>query len=492
MLALPAGAGAYSSYERVLAREVRSLISRRQAAAGAVLLAIITSLVTYALVVAKAQDYIGLPPAATGEFDKLTELLHLLEQKFVDFHEVDRTKLLEGAAAGLIRALGDPNSTYMTAREFEEFRLRTTGRYSGVGMTIGVRDRFITVIAPIKGTPAARAGIQPGDRILRVDGVDVYDRPSDEVALMIRGPEGTQVTLTLVRPPSTTPFEVTLTRANIVVAAAESRVLDGGIGYLQIISFNDHAAEETARELQSLLDQGIRALVLDLRNNGGGYLDQSLTVAGMFVPPGPVVSVVGRERNQTFQSHTEGLKLPLVVLVNAGTASASEIVAGAIQDRGSGLVVGTRTFGKASVQNLIVLDDGDALRVTTDYYYTPAGRSIHGTGIEPDVVVEVPEQESTPPLVFERELGEGTVHVQVLEVQRRLDRLGYRVEADGVLTAPTAAALREFQRQHLLPVTGRIDSDTVHALNAAIAALEEPRDVQLQRAVEILTAQIGG
>lgn len=460
------------------------MISKSKAVAGAILLVILTSLATYALAVPSRQ-YVD-----DSEFAKLSQILDLVEKRFVEESKVDRQRLIEGAAAGVLKALDDPYSSYMTPTEYREFTLRTSGSYSGVGMTIGVKDKYVTVIAPIKGTPAERAGIRPGDRILRVDGVDVYDRPSDEVAAMIRGKEGTRVTLTLVRPPSNIPFEVELVRASIQVPAADARMLEPDIGYLQIFTFNEQASREVASYIEELMGKGAKALVLDLRNNGGGYLTESIAVAGIFVPAGPVVSVTGRDRSQTYQSNTRALGLPLAVLVNEGTASASEIVAGAIQDRGAGIIIGTQTFGKGSVQNIILLADDSGVRLTTDYYYTPSGRSIQGVGITPDIIVEA-RVSHTVPVIYQKTLGAGAIDVVVLEVQKRLSRLGYRVDADGVMSTAAVEVIQAFQKNHSLPVTGEIDQATVDAVNLAIAELEKANDPQLEKAVTVLRESLG-
>jgi len=458
------------------------VIARSKVLAGAVLLVILTSLTTYTLTLRTL-------PVDPGEAAKLSQLLNLVEQRFVDPDRAGREQLLEGAAAGILEALEDPYTSYMTAEEHREFMVRTSGTFSGVGMTIGVRDQFVTVIAPLRGTPAERAGIRPGDRILRVDGVDVVNRTSAEVAVMVRGPEGSKVTLTLARPPDNTPFDVEIIRANIQVPAADRRMLEPGIGYLQIFTFNEHATREVSRFLQELRDQGALGLVLDLRNNAGGHLHVAIDSTGFFVPPGPVVTISGRERRQTFRSDTPGLGMPLVVLVNQFTASASEIMAGAIQDHQVGTILGTRTFGKGSVQNIISLPDGSAVRLTTDRYYTPDGHSIEGVGITPDIVVEpgVP----TPALRYARTLGAGVMDLMVREVQERLLRLGHRVSTDGVMSPATVEVLRGFQRQLGVPVTGQIDQTTVEALNRAITELDAAYDPQLQRALAEIRTKLG-
>jgi carboxyl-terminal processing protease len=319
----------------------------------------------------------------TGPLAKIYGIVDLLDNVF--YKPVDREELLEGASRGVVSMLDDPYSIYMSKEEWEEFRIRTSGEYSGIGITIDVREEQVKIARPMKGTPAEEAGLQEGDVILKVDGETVQS--SDKAAGMIRGPADTVVVLTVLRGQDT--FDVSVTRKPILVPAVESRMLDSEIGLIQLLSFNEHSSKETAEALSDLKSQGAKAIVLDLRYNGGGYVDECLAIAELFIPRGKVVSQRFKSTpEQVSYTSGNGLGMPLVVLVNGGSASASEILAGAIQDREVGLLVGTTTFGKGLVQGAYTLDDGSVVKVTVSEYLTPNGRAINGEGLEPDVVIE--------------------------------------------------------------------------------------------------------
>ncbi|HHV79198.1 MAG TPA: S41 family peptidase [Firmicutes bacterium] len=363
-------------------------MNRRRLVVVVAITALISSLATYS-----ALTYVRwkLAPADVKGIEKLRRVISEVSSRYVT--DVDPSVLYEGALYGVVRALGDPYSDYYNTEQWKELLTSTTGSYTGVGLYIGVEDKYITVIAPIKGSPADRAGLRPGDKILKVDDRDVTGMPSDVVANLIKGKAGTRVNLLIGRG-GTQPFSVVLLRENINVPSAEGKMLENDIGYLQLIHFNENAYSETKRELDMLIKGGAKGIILDLRGNPGGLLDQSVRIAELFVPRGVVVSVVDKAGGkQVYESKSEGLKLPLVTLVDKGSASASEILAGAIKDRGVGPLVGTRTFGKGSVQTLVDLPDGSGLKLTTAKYYTPKGVSINGTGIEPDVLVEVPAEQ---------------------------------------------------------------------------------------------------
>ena len=424
-----------------------------------------------------------------GGLEKLQAIIEIIEKRYVD--KVDIDKVIDGAIAGAVRALGDPYSDYMASSEWDEFMIRARGSYSGVGLTIGSKDKYIVVISPIKGSPAARAGIKPGDRILKVDGKELYDVSTDRAAEMIRGPVGTQVILTILPAGGDAPVEYTLTRENITIVTVDSRMLDGRIGYIQITQFGEGTAVATRAALDELKSSGARAIVLDLRGNPGGILDECVEVAELFVPEGPIVSVVDRQgQREVRSSESAGLGMPLVVLVDEGSASASEIVAGAVQDRKAGVIVGKKTFGKGSVQSLINLKDGSGIRLTTAKYYTPSGRSIHGKGIDPDIVVERGDRRPYQPLTIKRRLTRMTIGLDVLALQQHLNLLGYSLSEDGIYGDKTAAAVASFQGRNGLAVTGSVDERTVEALNRAVAKAEEHFDPQMDKAIEVLKAQI--
>ncbi len=320
---------------------------------------------------------------------KLFRMIQILKSRYAG--DVPADALMTGAMKGTVKALGDPYSVYMDSKMYKEFMLETKGSFGGIGIILGVKDNVLTVVAPIEGTPGDKAGILGGDQIIKIDGKDAKDMAIDEAVNLIRGPVGSQVTLTINRTGQEAK-DYTLLRSNIQIKTVAGKLLDNGIGYVRLTMFNESTGADLAKKLQELEGQGMKAVILDLRNNPGGLLDESVQVAGNFVPKGPVVSVVTKDGNrETWSSRLESPKYPLVVLVNGGSASASEIVAGAVQDTGAGTLIGTKTFGKGSVQTVVRLDGSSAVKLTIAKYYTPKDRSINGVGIEPDIKVEMPD-----------------------------------------------------------------------------------------------------
>jgi carboxyl-terminal processing protease len=331
-------------------------------------------------------------PAELAATVKLLQVNRFVKNRYVS--DVAGEDLLAGAVKGAVAALGDPYSEYMDAKVYKEFVIGTKGTFGGVGIVLGMRDKQLTIIAPIEGTPADVAGLASGDRILKINGQETKEMALDEAVGMIRGREGTDVTLTVGRGADVTDY--TITRAIIQIKSVSGKMLEGGIGYIRLSIFNETTSSDLAAKLQELEAQGLSAVILDLRNNPGGLLDEGIKVASTFVPQGPVVSVVVKDGTRdTAYSHLAVPRWPLVVLVNGGSASASEIVAGAIQDTGAGTLVGVKTFGKGSVQTVIKMNDGSAVKLTIAKYLTPKDRAINGTGLEPDVTVEAPAPKET-------------------------------------------------------------------------------------------------
>ena len=321
-----------------------------------------------------------------------TEVLSLIQANYVD--ETKPRDLIYGGIKGMLETL-DPHSSFLSPDIFKEMQVETQGSFGGLGIEITVKDRQLTVVAPIEGTPADRAGLHPGDRIVKIDGNPTKDMTLIEAVKKLRGPKGTSVTLTILREESPGPFDLTLVREVIEVKSVRAKDLGDGIAYIRISSFQERTGKDLVKAIEQFQKNGISALVLDLRNDPGGLLNQAVQVSDLFLDKGQlIVYTEGRIKNQDLRFSAEHgaqvPKVPMVVLVNGGSASASEIVAGALQDWKRALVLGTKTFGKGSVQTVIPLSDGSGLRLTTAKYYTPKGRSIHGTGIVPDIVVEVP------------------------------------------------------------------------------------------------------
>lgn len=319
-----------------------------------------------------------------------TEVLSYVEANYVE--EVEPEKLIHGAIRGMLRTL-DPHSSFMPPDVYREMQVETEGRFGGLGIEISIRDDILTVVSPIEGTPAYRAGIQAGDKIVKVEGESTKDMSLIDAVKKLRGPEGTSVTISILREGFTEPKEFTLTRAIIQIKSVRWTKFQGDIGYVRLRSFQKTTSEELEDALQDLEEQDIRALVLDLRNNPGGLLEQAIAVSDEFLEGGKlIVYTKGRLAGQNMKGFSKKdnahLGYPMVILINGGSASASEIVTGALQDLDRATVVGTQSFGKGSVQTIIPLSDGSGLRLTTAKYFTPKGREINGKGITPDLVVE--------------------------------------------------------------------------------------------------------
>jgi len=331
--------------------------------------------------------------AANQDYEDLetfTNVLAIIKKHYVE--EVTTKQLVEGAIDGMLTAL-DPHSAYLTPELYRELQVETKGAFGGLGIEITQRNGMLTIVAPIEDTPAYRAGLKSGDVILKINGEFTKDMSLVEAVKKLRGKKNTIVRLTIKREGSEKLREVKLTREVIKIRSVKSKPLESGYGYLRITQFQERTDEDLNRALRTLSDasHGMRGLVLDLRNNPGGLLSQAVQVADVFLDGGMIVYTDGRLENQKqkYFAHKAGTwdAFPMVVLVNAGSASASEIVAGALQDQKRALVVGQPTFGKGSVQTILPLQEDAALRLTTARYYTPSGRSIQAKGIEPDVAV---------------------------------------------------------------------------------------------------------
>lgn len=321
------------------------------------------------------------------------EVLDIIEKNYVE--DVDSKTLLQGAINGMVKSL-DPHSLYMTPEMYKDLEVDTRGVFGGIGIEIGIKNQVLTVISPLEDTPAHRAGIQAGDQIIRIDGKSTKDIAIMEAVKRLRGPRDSKVTLTIVRDQDMTKMrDVTLTRAIIKIQSVKHRILEDRIGYVRLAAFNERTADDLRKALKDLdasKEKPLKGLVLDMRNNPGGLLTQAIDVSDLFLRTGVIVSTKGKTKNMETQSvaRDQGVEptCPLVVLVNEGTASAAEIVAGALQDNGRAMLLGTQTFGKGSVQTVIPLEDGSALKLSTAKYYTPKGRSIQAEGILPDVAVK--------------------------------------------------------------------------------------------------------
>jgi carboxyl-terminal processing protease len=325
-----------------------------------------------------------------------TDVLSMVKKSYVE--EVDTKKLIYGAINGMLASL-DPHSSFMSPEMYKEMKIETKGAFGGLGIEITIKDGLLTVISPIEDTPAYRAGIKAGDHILKIDDKFTKDLTIMEAVKRMRGAKGTKVVLTIMREGFEKPKEFPLVRDVIQVKSIKFKTLDEGYGYVRIAQFQEKTDDDLEKALKTLRDENggaLRGLVLDLRNDPGGLLDQAVKVSEHFIDEGKlIVYTEGREKDSkmkfTSRATTKQPHYPIVVLINSGSASASEIVAGALQDHKRAVIMGTQSFGKGSVQTIIPLSDNSGLRLTTARYFTPSGRSIQAKGITPDIVVEAKE-----------------------------------------------------------------------------------------------------
>jgi carboxyl-terminal processing protease len=320
-----------------------------------------------------------------------SEVLSLIESNYVE--PVENDSMIEGAISGMVKSL-DPHTSYMPPVSYKEMQVETTGKFGGLGIEISMRDGVLTVVSPIDDTPAFKVGIKPGDKIIKIEDESTLDMTLQDAVSRLRGKTGSPVTITIFRKTFKTPKEFTIVRDIIKVRSVVSKLYQDDIGYIKIRNFSKNTSSDLDKALEELGGKGITKLILDVRNNPGGLLNQAVEVTDRFLnKENLIVYTKGRsdEQNMRFTSHDKvaGVSYPLIILVNGGSASASEIVAGALQDLNRAIILGTQTFGKGSVQTIIPLSDGSALRLTTARYYTPSGRVIQENGIEPDIIVEM-------------------------------------------------------------------------------------------------------
>ena len=325
--------------------------------------------------------------------DIFTEVLRQLELNYVD--NVDTKKLIDGAIKGMVNSL-DPHSAFMTKEEYQELMMDTKGSFTGVGIEITIKEDILTVVSPIEGTPAYEAGIKAGDRIVKIGDSLTKNMSMMDAVKMIRGPKGTKVILTVMREGEDKLLTFTITRDVIPLISVKHYRLDPEIGYARVSNFRSNTVDDLTQALEELeKEKPLKGLILDLRNNPGGLLMQAVKVSDLFLESGVIVSTKGKDKAQdlSMPAHKNDTQrgYPIIVLVNGGSASAAEIVAGALQDNKRALVLGTRTFGKGSVQTILPISDGSGLRLTTALYFTPSGKSIQASGITPDIVVEMRE-----------------------------------------------------------------------------------------------------
>ncbi|MFW0862361.1 MAG: S41 family peptidase [Candidatus Komeilibacteria bacterium] len=329
-------------------------------------------------------------------FDLFWQVWNIAKQKYLHKDEIHDIDLFYGSLAGSVAALGDPYSVFFNPEVADKFTEELSGRFEGIGAEIGIKQNRLTIIAPLPDTPADKAGIRAGDKILAIDGLDTTGMSTDRAVNLIRGEGGTEVVLTILHKTDTEAIEIPIIRDTIKILSVQSEVKENNVGYIRITHFNEDTSKRFKTEITNLLDQNIDKLVVDLRNDPGGFLDVAIQIAGYWIDNDVVVkeSFYDESKNHDYRSSGRAVlaDIPTVVIVNGGSASASEILAGALQDYGLATIIGEQTFGKGSVQELESLSDGSAIKITVAEWLTPKGRAINEVGIEPDQIVEFDEE----------------------------------------------------------------------------------------------------
>lgn len=383
-------------------QEVYKLSRTGKIVIGAVALVVFTALTVFYVTSYFILDFYNIDPEYSILFDpdevdknsvrKFIQVKELLEQGF--YQEVDTDTLLEGAVAGMADSLQDPYTVYFTKEQMQLFNEKSKGSYVGIGVVVTMgQDGLLTVVEPFENSPADKVGIKKGDKIIEVDGEDVTGiRDSDLIVSMIKGEENTKVKITIYRPSENSPIEFEIIRQRIKTINITSEVLPGNIGYIMLKMFDEEAGQDFNRLLDELLGKRVRGLIIDVRDNPGGSYAAVVKIVDRIVPEGLIVYTEDRNgKRQEEKSKPDELDIPVVVLTNGNSASASEILAGALKDHKKATIIGTKTFGKGLVQGAYTLEDGSGIKVTISRYFTPSGQCIHGVGIEPDITVELPD-----------------------------------------------------------------------------------------------------
>lgn len=426
------------------------------------------------------------------EFEKLYTAFDTIKKSY--FKEVDDNKLVNGAINGMIESLDDPYSDYMNEEEAASFHQSISSSFEGIGAEIQERDGYIVIVSPIKGSPAEKAGIKPEDKVLSVDGKSIQGMSSSEAVLLIRGEKGTKVELVIDRPGVSEPLTLTIVRDTIPLETVYGEMIDEQIAKVQVTSFSDNTSQELVDVLNDLQKQGMKGLVLDLRQNPGGLLKQAIQISSLFVPDGEVIFKI-EDRNGKIEemksNNKSNSKIPLVVVIDKGSASASEILAAAVSESADVPLVGEKSFGKGTVQRAEDFDDGSNIKFTTEKWLTPKENWIHEKGIKPDYEVTLPDYSSLTLINPDEEFKLSSSSTQIKSAQGMLKALGYDPgREDGFFDEKTVEALQSFQKAEQLEPTGILKGETTLKLMEKLRELINQNDTQIQKAVEVLKGQL--
>ncbi|MCM3599924.1 S41 family peptidase [Robertmurraya korlensis] len=426
------------------------------------------------------------------EFEKLYNAFDTIQDNY--FKEVDEKKLVNGAIDGMLQSLDDPYSDYMNEEEASSFHESISSSFEGIGAEIQEKDGYIIIVSPLKGSPAEKAGLKPNDKVVSVDGKNIQGMGSTEAVLLIRGEKGTTVKLVVQRPGVSEPLNFSIVRDTIPIETVYGEMVTDTIAKVQITTFSENTSTELITILNDLQSQGMKGLVLDLRQNPGGLLNQAVAISSLFVPEGKVLfKVEDRDGNieEVKSEQKENPDIPLVVLIDKGSASASEILAGAVSESANVPLVGEKSFGKGTVQRAQDFADGSNMKYTTEKWLTPEGNWIHEKGIVPDYEVAMPEYANISYVDPEQELKLSVASTQVKAAQQMLKALGFDPgRVDGYFDEATQNAVIEFQKQQNIEQTGILKGESTILLMEKLRDLIQANDPQVQKAVELLQQEV--
>ncbi|HYE81022.1 MAG TPA: S41 family peptidase [Clostridia bacterium] len=450
----------------------------------------VVMIITLLTTAVAADSFVFKTPGGETEVSETAEKIEMMMEIIKNdyYKDIKDEELLNGAIKGMFEAL-DPHSTYFTTEEFNDFMNDITGEIVGIGVQIEKRDDGVTVVAPIEGTPAYKAGLKTGDRIVSVDDTDISGYTSDKAASLIRGKEGTEVKIGIRRNGVADIVYYELIRERIEINPVKYEIKDGNIGLLRITEFNENTSKNVAAAIEAFKAKDVKGVVVDLRGNPGGLLSEVVEVCKLLIPKGPIVKIqVKNEIVEEYNSELDKAPFRLVVLVNGGSASASEIMAGAVKDSKTGILVGEKTYGKGTVQHTMRVQGGGGAKLTIANYLTPSGFSLDGIGITPDIEVKASSADTAAgyaPIKGDRSIKSGIIGLDVLGAQQILNTIGYELKKqDGIFGPQTRAAVLDFQKANNLKQDATIDPDDIKVLRNKLQEKLNNSDPQLERAME--------
>jgi len=424
------------------------------------------------------------------EFEKLFQAYEILENNYVD--KVDQSKLVEGAIKGMVDSLEDPYTTYMDVEEAKGFQETISSSFEGIGAEVTEQDGKIMIVSPIKGSPAEKAGLKPEDKIIKVDEESIEGMSVHEAVMLIRGEKGTEVKLTIERK-GVGMLNFTIVRDTIPIHTVYSEVIENQIGKIQITRFSENTGKELAKALIDLEKQNVKGLIIDLRQNPGGLMDQAIAMTDMFLEKGKVILQVENKDGDVDSYKADNPAMvhqPVVVVTDNGTASAAEIMAAALHESANIPIIGEKSFGKGTVQNAQEFSDGSSIKYTIAKWLTPSGKWIHKEGIKPQYEVSLPEYAHLPYLDPENLLKQGDSSPEVKAAEEMLKTIGYNVTVDGFFDRSEKNTVIKFQSDYNLQKTGEIQGETTRQLMELVREKIDENDTQIKKAIEVLNEQM--